>query len=157
MSRCCRLRLLRLQWDILCRLAESPAKTEALLSNIRQHTSCEACDIEFQSNVGNAIELVFSVHPEIREPDTAQYCVGGPGHSPHVVSQIRIAPKERIELVIPFAVGDYVVRCNSVTNQQIFRVTGMPLRQLSLILNSFGSGHHISDAASWTIVVDLDQ
>lgn len=136
--------LLKLQWDILCPTCRVPATTESLLSNIGQHAECEACDIEFQSNVGNAIELVFCVHPEVREADTAKYCVGGPGHSPHVVSQIRIAPNERIELVIPAAVGDYVVRGTQLANQQVFRVSSKAApSQLNLNLNTLGNSHHI--------------
>jgi len=102
--------LMQLRWDILCPTCRAPASTVSWLSEINQHTGCEACDTEFQSNLANAIELVFQVHPEIRQADSGQYCIGGPEHSPHVVIQLRLAPEERIEVVVPLTTGDYILR-----------------------------------------------
>lgn len=114
--------LLQLKWDILCPTCKAPATSEPLLSRIASHTECEACASEFQSNLGNAIELVFSVHPEIRGSDSAKYCIGGPAHSPHVVSQVRLQPGERIELQVPMEVGDYLVRTTQSILFQSIRV-----------------------------------
>ena len=58
----------------------------------------------------NSIELIFRVHPEIREADLGTYCVGGPAHSPHVPAQVRVAPDERIELELELPEGSYRLR-----------------------------------------------
>lgn len=102
--------ILQLQWDVLCPTCRAPASTTQMLAEINQHTGCEACDTEFASNVASAIEMVFRVHPEIRQADAGQYCIGGPVHSRHVVTQLRIAPDQRIELAVPMAPGDYLLR-----------------------------------------------
>jgi serine/threonine protein kinase/class 3 adenylate cyclase len=152
--------LLRLQWDILCPTCRVAASSEPILSKISQHTECEACDVEFQSNIGNAIEMVFSVHPEIREIEEAKYCVGGPGHSPHVVSQLRLQPGERMEVQLSMAIGDYIVRSTSQTNQQAFRVRSSAApSHLELDISTLGLGKHVPTVlmGQLTLVITNDQ
>ena len=102
--------LLNLRWDILCPACRVSASTTELLSEINSHTHCEACDVDFQSNLGDAIEMVFRAHPEIRDVNEGQYCIGGPEHSPHVVAQVRLQPGECLELSLNLGEGDYLVR-----------------------------------------------
>ncbi len=110
--------LLKLRWDVLCPTCRVAAAGASQLAVIKQHTHCVACDYEFQSNAANAIELVFQVHPEIRTADDGQYCIGGPEHSPHVVSQVRLEPGERLELVMPLSIGQYLIRMTRSTRNQ---------------------------------------
>ena len=107
--------LLQLRWDILCPACRVSAATRDLLSEIGSHTHCEACDVDFKSNLGDAIEVVFRAHPEIREVNDGQYCIGGPEHSPHVVAQVRVEPGECLELQLDLGLGDYLVRGPRVT------------------------------------------
>lgn len=139
--------LLQLKWDILCPTCKAPATSEPLLSRIASHTECEACASEFQSNLGNAIELVFSVHPEIRESDSAKYCVGGPAHSPHVVSQVRLQAGERIELQVPMELGDYLVRTTQSILFQSIRVRADHApTSLELEVSDLGKLHSVPNA-----------
>ena len=62
------------------------------LRAIAEHAHCEACHLDFQLDFANSIELIFRVHPEIREADLGTYCIGGPAHSPHV---LRPDPRRR--------------------------------------------------------------
>jgi class 3 adenylate cyclase len=57
-----------------------------------------------------SVEMIFRVHPEIREAELGTYCVGGPSHSPHVVAQVRVAPGERVELEMELPEGAYRLR-----------------------------------------------
>lgn len=135
--------LLVLRWDILCPTCRAPASTVSMLSQVNQHTGCQACDTEFQSNLANAIELVFQAHAEIRAVDSGQYCIGGPEHSPHVVTQLRLSPGERMEIVVPLSPGDYLLRGAGLARS-------MPLRsrnraapgQLDVALSEFGAVAH---------------
>lgn len=114
--------LLVLQWDILCPTCRVAAKSDSLLANIKQHTECEACNVQFQSNIASAIELTFCVHPEIRETLSGKYCIGGPWHAPHVVTQIRVAAKERMSLPIRLQSGDYLMRVVGRADSQLLCV-----------------------------------
>lgn len=148
--------LLKLQWDIICPTCRAPASNEEVLSNVKNHTQCDVCDVEFQSNVGNAIELVFQADPEIRNVDQGHYCSGGPVHSPHVVTQIRIEPAEQIEVEINLTAGDYLMRGIGLPQRQRFRVK--PQRapgQLDLRLSHIGTLSHPPELRAGPIAISL--
>ena len=124
-------------------------------------THCEACDVDFQSNLGDAIELVFRAHPEIRDVDDASYCVGGPEHSPHVVAQLRLEADERLELSIELGAGDYLLRGPRLPRTQVIRVQsqGAP-SQYEVALSHVGESLHTpklrAGRQTLTLTNDLD-
>ncbi len=102
--------LLVLHWDILCPTCRIPSDFRDTLRQISEHAYCEACDLDFELDFGRSLELVFRVHPEIRQADAGTYCIGGPEHSPHVVAQLRLDPQETIELNLRLPEGVYLLR-----------------------------------------------
>ncbi len=102
--------LLELHWDLLCPVCRISCQVTDTLRAIAEHAHCEACHLDFQLDFANSIELIFRVHPEIREADLGTYCIGGPAHSPHVPAQVRVAPRERIELELELPEGSYRLR-----------------------------------------------
>jgi eukaryotic-like serine/threonine-protein kinase len=102
--------LLELHWDLLCPVCRISCQVTDTLRAIAEHAHCAACHLNFQLDFASSIELIFRVHPEIREADLATYCVGGPAHSPHVLAQVRVAPNERIELDLELPAGSYRLR-----------------------------------------------
>lgn len=135
--------LLVLRWDILCPTCRVSASAETLLSSIKDHTHCAACDYDFRSDLGDAIELVFRVHPEIRDADDAVYCIGGPEHSPHVVAQIRLEASERVELELHLVDGDYLIRGPRLIGQQRIRVrVASAPSTFEIAVTELGSSEH---------------
>lgn len=104
------LGLLVLLWDILCPICRIPSEIKDSLRALREHGRCEACNLNFDLDFANAVELIFRVHPDIRATDLGTYCIGGPVHSPHVVAQARIAPGERMEFALSLGEGTYRLR-----------------------------------------------
>ncbi len=102
--------LLELHWDLLCPVCRISCQVTDTLRAIAEHAHCAACNLDFQLDFANSIELIFRVHPEIREADLGTYCIGGPAHSPHVPAQVRVAPRERIELDLELSEGSYRLR-----------------------------------------------
>jgi serine/threonine protein kinase/class 3 adenylate cyclase len=102
--------LLVLLWDLLCPLCRIPSEIKDTLKALREHGRCEACNADYELDFGGSVELIFRVHPSIRDAETGTYCVGGPAHSPHVVAQVRVAPRERIALELELAEGGYRLR-----------------------------------------------
>ena len=51
-------------------------------------------DSNYDLDFANSVEMIFRVHPEVREADLGVYCIGGPSHSPHVVAQVRVGAGE---------------------------------------------------------------
>ena len=86
--------LLSLHWDILCPTCRVSSDVKDTLQAIQSHARCEVCDLDFEVDFGNSLELIFRAHPELRDVDLKTYCIGGPEHLPHVVAQVRIAPGE---------------------------------------------------------------
>src|SRR5262249_26111751 len=70
----------------------------------------EACQLDYQLDFANSVELVLRVHPQVREADTNLYCAAGPAHMPHVAAQVRLRPGERLDLALDLAEGDYPLR-----------------------------------------------
>ncbi len=102
--------LLVLLWDLLCPLCRIPSEIKDTLMALREHGRCEACNTDYELDFGQSVELIFRVHPSIRESELGTYCVGGPAHSPHVVAQVRVAPRERIALDLELTEGAYRLR-----------------------------------------------
>ena len=102
--------LLELHWDLLCPVCRISCRVTDTLRAIGEHAHCEACHLDFQLDFANSIEMIFRVHPEIRDVDLGIYCIGGPAHSPHVFAQVRVAPRERIELDLELPEGSYRLR-----------------------------------------------
>ncbi|HEX3146522.1 MAG TPA: protein kinase [Gemmataceae bacterium] len=102
--------LLELQWDVICPLCRIPSARHDTLREIKEHEECEACDKQFRADFGEAVELVFRAHPDLRKAEVGMYCAGGPAHSPHVVAQARIAPGETFELELALSEGAYRLR-----------------------------------------------
>lgn len=136
--------LLQLRWDILCPRCRAAATTVDRLAEIAAHTDCEACGVGFQSNVEDAIEMVFRVHPEIREVNEAKYCIAGPEHAPHVVAQVRLEPGERLTLAVDLIGGNYLIRGPRLPRTQPLRVrdTSAPA-MLEQTLSHFGTSIHV--------------
>jgi serine/threonine protein kinase/class 3 adenylate cyclase len=114
--------LLILLWDILCPVCRIPSEVQDTLRAFREHGRCEACNLDFELDFSNSVEMIFRAHPEIRATDLGVYCIGGPAHSPHVVAQVRVGPNERIELDLALDEGAYRLRGPQLPFTLDFRV-----------------------------------
>lgn len=115
--------LLVLLWDLLCPLCRIPSQIKETLRDLGTHGKCEACNLEFQLDFANSVELIFRADARIREADLGTYCVGGPAHSPHVVAQVRVAAGERFELNLVMSEGAYRLRGAQLGFSLDFRVS----------------------------------
>jgi serine/threonine protein kinase/class 3 adenylate cyclase len=114
--------VLVLLWDLLCPICRIPSQVIDTLRALKDHGNCAACQIDFELDFANSVELIFRVHPEIRPTDVAVYCVGGPANSPHVAAQARIAPKETVEIDLNLNEGHYRFRGPQLPFSIDFRV-----------------------------------
>jgi class 3 adenylate cyclase len=102
--------LLVLLWDILCPICRIPATIQDTLRALADHGHCDVCNLDFELDFANSVELIFRVHPEIRGSELGTYCIGGPVHFPHVAAQVRIGPGEPVELDMSLGEGSYRLR-----------------------------------------------
>lgn len=99
-----------LLWDLLCPVCRIPSEVKDTLRALRKHGHCEACNLDFELDFANSVEMIFRIHPELRDTDLGTYCIGGPVHFPHVAAQARVGPGERIELDLALSEGAYRLR-----------------------------------------------
>jgi serine/threonine protein kinase/class 3 adenylate cyclase len=131
------LGLLEVRWDILCPACRLPSQLHDTLRALKEHGRCDACDLDFELDLGGSVELVFRVHPAVREADAGFYCIGGPGHSPHVVAQVRLAPGERFDLDLELEEGAYRLAGRELPFELGFRVVpGAPSARWDLSLGA---------------------
>lgn len=128
--------LLTLLWDILCPSCRIPADVQETLASLKDHAYCPACDLRYEVDFANSIELIFRAHPEVRSAETRTYCIGGPAFSAHVVAQVRLAPGERFQLELNLSEGTYQVRGPQLPfaiNLQVSAGNGMTRLELPLL------------------------
>ncbi|HTB81994.1 MAG TPA: DUF5939 domain-containing protein [Opitutaceae bacterium] len=114
--------LLDFRWDVLCPQCRGPKAGAPALSGLSSQVHCDTCQIDFTASFDQSVELTFSPNPAIRAVARADYCVGGPQVTPHVVAQQRLAPAETCALALTLKPGRYRVRLHQVSGQQIFRI-----------------------------------
>jgi class 3 adenylate cyclase len=92
------------------------------LSALRDHHHCEACALDFGLDFGESVEIIFRAHPAIRHSELGVFCIGGPGHTPHVVAQVQLTPGERFALDLQLDEGSYLVMGRQMPVAWEFRV-----------------------------------
>ncbi len=111
-----------LLWDILCPTCRIPSDVKETLKGLADHGHCEACNVDYELDFAQSIELIFRAHPEVRAAETRTYCVGGPAFSAHVVAQVRLQPDERLNLQLRLNDGQYRLRGPQLPYVVDFRV-----------------------------------
>ncbi len=79
--------LLEFEWDVLCPLCRNVKHTGMALNEVTEQVHCNMCNIDFEVNFDQAVELTFHPNPSIREVEHVEYCIAGPQTTPHVVVQ----------------------------------------------------------------------
>jgi serine/threonine protein kinase len=139
-----RLGIFTLLWDIICPSCRISSTIQETLAAIKDHGSCEACNLNFSVDFAESVEMVFKIHAEIRDVKPAIYCIGGPAWSRHVVAQVRLAAGERFACELTLTEGAYVVRGPQLPFTINFRVVkNIPLNGIELSLSTLPSAQRI--------------
>lgn len=137
--------LLDLHWDILCPTCRIPSQVSSTLKEIENHARCEVCDLDFEVDLAQSVEMIFRANPEVREADLGTYCIGGPEHSPHVVLQLRLPAGERVELTPVLSEGAYVLRSAQLPyNYRLRALPGKGTTHTEIVLSSNLDSAHAS-------------
>ncbi len=162
--------LFLLLWDVLCPSCRIPTAVKDTLKMLREHEHCAACNLNFELDFANSVELIFRAHPEIRDCELGTFCVGGPAHSPHVVAQARVAQGERLELDLALAEGAYrvrgpqlpfvinvLVRANGATPRLDLNLSHPPESSSPHLLRSGGQVFALSHDYSGEVLVRIER
>jgi class 3 adenylate cyclase len=86
--------LLELRWDLLCPLCRGAQERAPTLGAVDPNVHCDSCLIDFRVDFDRSVELTFRPNPAVREVEEREFCVGGPGVTPHIAVQQLLAPGE---------------------------------------------------------------
>lgn len=107
--RATKLGLLQMAWRILCPHCRGSRNSHAL-AELSSAAHCESCNFDFEADFSRHLEVVFKPSEQIREVHAADYCIGGPGSTPHVVLQKRVAAGTSAALPMAVPAGAYRLR-----------------------------------------------
>ena len=114
--------LLDMSWDVICPVCRIAASNTSSLERVQEHGHCDVCNLDFEVNFAKSVEVIFSVHPEIRPIELKTYCIGGPYHAPHVLAQNRLLPDQFVDIGVDLAAGNYQICGPQLANLPEVRV-----------------------------------
>lgn len=99
--------LLDLRWDVVCPSCRTAAEQLPELGALDATGHCDLCDIGFGVDMDRAVEASFRPSPAVRGVEARIFCTGGPGATPHVVTQAVLHPGVAETLRVPETPGRY--------------------------------------------------
>jgi serine/threonine protein kinase len=135
--------LLVMLWDLLCPTCRAPAGMAETLKALREHGHCDACDLQWALDLSSSIELIFRVHPSLRDADTGTYCLSSPAHTPHVLAQLRLPAGAASEVEFSLPDGSYRLTARRASWSFAFTVQGKtPRATLRAAISTGPSDEH---------------
>lgn len=119
--------LLRMRWDIICPLCRGAKVSATSLDEIPKGAHCSTCNIDFEGDFSQNVELTFTPHPQIRLIYDESYCIGGPMVTPHILIHQLLEPDETRALSLAsLADGAYHLRTQRPKVEQWLEVVQSP-------------------------------
>lgn len=111
--------LLDLEWDVICPNCRGASVRTATLADLTLDAHCSSCNIRYDVNFDESVELRFSVSPDIRDAADLAYCIGGPANTRHIVSQVWLPPRSTKQLRLRLAEGSYRLRSRQLPSMAL--------------------------------------
>lgn len=106
-----RVGLLDSQWDLLCPSCRGPRQSVQSLADVTRQVHCDACNLDYQAEFDQSVELVFQPNRAIRVvPERLEFCTAGPQATPHIVAQQLLPPDDSRQIAPQLANGRYRLR-----------------------------------------------
>ncbi len=102
--------LLRLRWDLLCPRCQVGKSTVLALDELPRGAHCGSCNIDYERDYANNVELAFHPANSIRPLESGEYCLFGPASTPHIKAQLTLSAGEQRQIALQPDHGRYRVR-----------------------------------------------
>jgi class 3 adenylate cyclase len=102
--------LLRLRWDLLCPRCQVGKGTVLALDELPKGAHCDTCNIDYERDYTNNVELTFQPAYSVRPLEAGEYCLFGPGSTPHIKVQLTLRAGEDRVIALRPEPGRYRVR-----------------------------------------------
>jgi len=100
---------LELRWEMLCPSCRAPKADSERLSITPGEVHCGSCNIRYDANFPDAVEVVFRPVKSIRDFEVPIDCLLSPQRTPHVLGQARVRANGEIEWNLDLSAGSYNV------------------------------------------------
>ena len=115
--------LLDLSWDVICPGCRGAQERHDSLKKMKVEAHCPACNIRYDADFAESVEVTFRPNPSIRRIEVARYCSGGPMNAPHIVAQQQIPAGESKTLEMSLRPWKYHVRSLKLETQTFVRTS----------------------------------
>lgn len=149
--------VLDLEWDVLCPNCRGPSVRTSALADLARQAHCASCNIRYDVNFDEAVELRFSVSPDIREAFDVQFCIGGPANTRHIMAQIWLPPHSGKELHLRLREGSYRLRSRQFSAWATIDLAADATNvAMCARLSESDIGVEVSDRASQGVTIALE-
>jgi class 3 adenylate cyclase len=131
-----KLGLLNMRWDLLCPLCRGAKARATSLDDVYRGVHCQTCNIDFEANFSQNVELTFTPHPQIRTVHGGEYCIGGPMITPHILLHQTIAPQETRTLQLNLPAQGYRFRTQQPGVEEWLVVADEPEQPIQLCIEA---------------------
>jgi class 3 adenylate cyclase len=83
--------LLAMGWDLLCPRCRGAKARVRQLHDLPKGAHCPSCNIDYERDFARNVELTFHPEPWVRSLPQGEFCLLGPGSTPHVKFQAEVA------------------------------------------------------------------
>jgi len=112
--------LLRLRWDLLCPRCQVGKGSVLALDELPKGAHCGTCNIDYERDYANNVELAFHPAASIRAIESGEYCLFGPSSTPHIKVQLTLPASEKHTVSLQPDQGRYRVRTLEPGGEQSF-------------------------------------
>ncbi|HUS15415.1 MAG TPA: adenylate/guanylate cyclase domain-containing protein, partial [Chloroflexia bacterium] len=109
--------LLDLHWDVLCPNCRVAKNQVGSLADLSREAHCDTCNIRYDVNFDEYVELRFTVSDAVREVYQATFCIAAPYQTRHILAQFNLAPGNTHTLAVDFGPGTYRWRTRQRTER----------------------------------------
>ncbi|MBL8021256.1 MAG: adenylate/guanylate cyclase domain-containing protein [Leptospirales bacterium] len=108
--------LLTISWDVICPHCRGVRQEVGTLGDVPKRGACEVCEIEFENDAENSLEITFHLHSSIRVVPRVFYCSAEPVKKPHIAMQQHIPGGASRRSQIALRSGKYRLRVKGEKN-----------------------------------------
>ena len=105
-----RLGLLNISWKIICPHCRGSRFSAGRLGEIPESADCAVCDVQFSTSNAESIEIIFHVHPSVRDVKEQIYCAAEPAKKNHIKVQQVVEPGSTFSVQVDLKVGFFRAR-----------------------------------------------
>ncbi len=102
--------ILVMGWDLLCPRCRGAKSRVGGLHELPEGAHCSSCNIDYGRNFSRNVELTFRPEPWLRALPEGEFCLLGPGSTPHIKFQAEVAARSRRTFALSLRPGPYRFR-----------------------------------------------